>query len=110
MNLTVIRIAMRIGISCALIAVGAVDLFLVIRHMAWVGRRCYPQFLPWTLAEDHSRLRSQEFARIPTTLSRALAASGHRRPDVKQCFPLGWQGVAARRSPENETAMYRDAV
>jgi hypothetical protein len=32
MNLTVIRIAMRIGISCALIAVGAVDLFIVIRH------------------------------------------------------------------------------
>ena len=52
MNLTVIRIAMRIGISCALIAVGAVDLFIVIRHMAWVGWRCYPQFSPWTLAED----------------------------------------------------------
>jgi hypothetical protein len=37
MSLTVIRIATRIGISCALIAVGAVGLFIVIRYMAWVG-------------------------------------------------------------------------
>lgn len=37
MNLTVIRIVMRIGISCALIAIGAVDLFIVIRDMASVG-------------------------------------------------------------------------
>jgi hypothetical protein len=37
MSLTVIRIATRIGISCALIAVGAVGLFIVIRYLAWVG-------------------------------------------------------------------------
>jgi hypothetical protein len=37
MSLTVMRIAMRVGISCALIAVGAVGLFIVIRYMAWVG-------------------------------------------------------------------------
>ena len=37
MSLTVMRIAMRIGMSCALVTVGAVSVFLVIRHMAWVG-------------------------------------------------------------------------
>jgi hypothetical protein len=36
MSLTVIRIAMRIGMSCALIAVGAAGLFMVVRYMAWV--------------------------------------------------------------------------
>jgi hypothetical protein len=58
-----------------------------------------------TLAFEAKNLRESQAA-----LSRALAASGHRRPDVKQCSTLGWQGVAARRSPENETAMYREAV
>jgi hypothetical protein len=37
MNLTVIRIAMRIGMPCALVAVGAVSLLMVIRYMAWAG-------------------------------------------------------------------------
>jgi hypothetical protein len=37
MSLTVIRIAMRIGMSCAFVAVGAVGILIVIRHMAWVG-------------------------------------------------------------------------
>jgi hypothetical protein len=36
MNLTVIRITMRIGMSCALISVGAAGLFMVVRYMAWV--------------------------------------------------------------------------
>ena len=37
MSLTVIRIAMRIGISCALIVVGAAGLLVVVRYMAWAG-------------------------------------------------------------------------
>lgn len=37
MNLTVIRIAMQIAMPCALIAVGAAGLFLVVRHVTWVG-------------------------------------------------------------------------
>jgi hypothetical protein len=37
MNLTVIRIAMQIAMPCALVAVGAAGLFLVVRHMTWVG-------------------------------------------------------------------------
>jgi hypothetical protein len=28
---------MRIGMSCAFVAVGAVGIFIVIRHMAWIG-------------------------------------------------------------------------
>jgi len=37
MSLTVIRITMRIGMPCALIAVGAVGVLMVVRYMAWAG-------------------------------------------------------------------------
>lgn len=37
MNLTLIRITMRIGMPCAIVAVGAVGLFIVVRHFAWMG-------------------------------------------------------------------------
>jgi hypothetical protein len=37
MSLTIIRIAMRIGMPCAFFAVGAVGLFMVVRYMAWTG-------------------------------------------------------------------------
>lgn len=37
MSLTIIRIAMRIGMPCAFTIVGALGIFIVIRHMAWIG-------------------------------------------------------------------------
>lgn len=37
MNLTLIRITMRIGMPCAIVAVGAVGLFIVVRHFARMG-------------------------------------------------------------------------
>jgi hypothetical protein len=37
MNLTLIRITMRIGMPCAIVAVSAVGLFIVVRHFAWMG-------------------------------------------------------------------------
>ena len=37
MSLTLIRIAMRIGMPCAIVAVSAVGLFIVVRHFAWMG-------------------------------------------------------------------------
>ena len=37
MNLTLVRIAMRIGMSCAIVVVSAVGLFIVLRYVAWVG-------------------------------------------------------------------------
>jgi hypothetical protein len=36
-DLTLLQIAMRIGMSCALTAVLAVGIFIVIRFVAWVG-------------------------------------------------------------------------
>ena len=36
-NLTLLQIIMRIGMSCALTAVGAVGIFMIIRFVAWVG-------------------------------------------------------------------------
>jgi hypothetical protein len=37
MNFTLLRIAMSIAMSCALTAVGAVGIFMIIRYVAWVG-------------------------------------------------------------------------
>jgi hypothetical protein len=37
MSLTLIRIAMRIGMPCAIIVVSAVGLFIVVRYVAWMG-------------------------------------------------------------------------
>jgi hypothetical protein len=37
MNLTLLRIAMRVGMSCAIVAVSAVGLFIVVRYVAWMG-------------------------------------------------------------------------
>ena len=37
MNLTLIRITMRIGMPCAIVAVSAVGLFIVVGHFAWMG-------------------------------------------------------------------------
>jgi hypothetical protein len=36
-DLTLLQIAMRIGTSCALTAVLAVGIFMIIRVVAWVG-------------------------------------------------------------------------
>jgi hypothetical protein len=36
-DLSLIQIAMRVGMSCALTAVMAVGIFMVIRFVAWVG-------------------------------------------------------------------------
>jgi hypothetical protein len=36
-DLSLIQIAMRVGMSCALTAVTAVDIFVIIRFVAWVG-------------------------------------------------------------------------
>jgi hypothetical protein len=36
-DLTLLQIAMRVGMSCALTAVGAVGIFMIIRFAAWVG-------------------------------------------------------------------------
>ena len=33
----IIRIAMRIGMPCAFTIIGALGIFIVIRHMAWIG-------------------------------------------------------------------------
>jgi hypothetical protein len=37
MNLTLIRITVRLGMPCAIVAVGAVGLFIVIRHFVRMG-------------------------------------------------------------------------
>jgi hypothetical protein len=37
MSLTLIRITMRIAMPCAIVAVGAVGLFIVVRFVAWMG-------------------------------------------------------------------------
>jgi len=37
MRLALVRIAMRIGMSCAIVAVSAVGLFIFVRYVAWVG-------------------------------------------------------------------------
>jgi hypothetical protein len=36
-DFSLIQIAMRIGMSCALTAVAAVGIFMIIRFVAWVG-------------------------------------------------------------------------
>jgi hypothetical protein len=36
-DLTLLQIIMRVGMSCALTAVGAVGIFMIIRFVAWVG-------------------------------------------------------------------------
>jgi hypothetical protein len=36
-DLSLMQIAMRVGMSCALTAVLAVGIFMVIRFVAWVG-------------------------------------------------------------------------
>jgi hypothetical protein len=36
-DLGLIQIAMRVGMSCALTAVAAVGIFMIIRYVAWVG-------------------------------------------------------------------------
>ena len=36
-DLTLVQIAMRVGVSCALTAVLAVGIFMIIRFVAWVG-------------------------------------------------------------------------
>ena len=36
-DLSLVQIAMRIGMSCALTAVMAVGIFMIIRFVAWVG-------------------------------------------------------------------------
>jgi hypothetical protein len=36
-DLTLLQIIMRIGMSCALTAVAAVAIFMIIRFVAWVG-------------------------------------------------------------------------
>ena len=36
-DLTLLQIMMRIGMSCALTAVAAVGIFMIIRFVAWVG-------------------------------------------------------------------------
>jgi hypothetical protein len=36
-DLNLIQIAMRVGMSCALTAVAAVGIFMIIRFVAWVG-------------------------------------------------------------------------
>jgi hypothetical protein len=36
-DLNLIQIAMRVGMSCALTAVMAVGIFMIIRFVAWVG-------------------------------------------------------------------------
>ena len=36
-DLNLIQIAMRVGMSCALTAVTAVGIFMIIRFVAWVG-------------------------------------------------------------------------
>jgi len=37
MSRTLIQIAMQLGMSCILTAVGAVGIFMIIRYVAWVG-------------------------------------------------------------------------
>jgi len=37
MRLALVRIAMRIGMSSAIVAVSAVGLFIFVRYVAWVG-------------------------------------------------------------------------
>ncbi len=36
-DLTLVQIAMRVGVSCALTAVLAVGIFMIVRFVAWVG-------------------------------------------------------------------------
>jgi hypothetical protein len=36
-DLNLIQIAMRVGISCALTAVAAVGIFIIMRFVAWLG-------------------------------------------------------------------------
>ena len=36
-DLTLLQIVMRVGMTCALTAVAAVGIFMVIRFVAWVG-------------------------------------------------------------------------
>lgn len=36
-DLTLLQIIMRVGMSCALTAVGAVAIFMLIRFVAWLG-------------------------------------------------------------------------
>jgi hypothetical protein len=36
-DLSLIEIAMRVGMSCALTAVSAVGIFMIIRFVAWMG-------------------------------------------------------------------------
>ena len=36
-DLTLLQIIMRIGMSCALTAIAAVGIFMIIRFVAWVG-------------------------------------------------------------------------
>jgi hypothetical protein len=36
-DLTLLQIIMRVGMTCALTAVAAVGIFMVIRFVAWVG-------------------------------------------------------------------------
>jgi hypothetical protein len=36
-DLSLLQIIMRVGMSCALTAVGAVGIFMIIRFVAWVG-------------------------------------------------------------------------
>lgn len=37
MSLILVRIAMRVGMSSAIVAVSAVGVFIVIRYFAWMG-------------------------------------------------------------------------
>ncbi len=36
-DLTLLQIVMRVGMSCALTAVAAIGIFMIIRFVAWVG-------------------------------------------------------------------------
>jgi hypothetical protein len=36
-DLTLLQIIMRVGMSCALTAVAALGIFMIIRFVAWVG-------------------------------------------------------------------------
>jgi hypothetical protein len=36
-NLSLLQVIMRVGMSCALTAVGALGIFMIIRFVAWVG-------------------------------------------------------------------------
>jgi hypothetical protein len=36
-DLSLLQIIMRVGMSCALTAVGALGIFMIIRFVAWVG-------------------------------------------------------------------------